>query len=1068
MGSGGEHRRVMAMRAVFLCGALGGLLATGQSADLSSGNLALAARGARAHSWEPGVGVILEHEPARANDGSLHSYWIVRPEQLPADLGVEWPQAQNVSSLVVRYFDGKMVRGPAVSRTQPWARIQYWEQDEWKDLEAQILGQETCVVRYVFSPVTTFRIRLLFTEPPDPELRRTPERLGIFVCELEAYSQAPFQWVSSPDRVVRIQRHGGRTYQSYYNEPPSGDADYDFAGPLVIEPWQTRIFTDTLTPTLIVSESRWAQEPCSASWSRTQGAQLRNGFLQLEISIAGGVRESRLTNRVTGESVPTPHSRAFLLRTADGTLMPDTFKLGEVDTTGSNEEVSRLSVELASEKVDVTVHYELRRQDHFYHKWLTLANKGNSEFLIRDAVVSSLELPHTIDLMAGMELTYPIARLEKGGFFSNLETVYWEHQGDSLIYFPWGDYPSGKNWDTEKAVVGVYQNRGDYWAGWDRGVREWVTEYHAQISPLSPNWPDVYCEGWSAKIGVKELVERPQWSERYMATAAKMGIRYMDAYEPAHQTLVMSPTWVRRFVDLADRYSIATGWWIDFGSDIDWGTGSPLKPLACLLSPEAESYLQKVIELARTYKLRAMHWADFFSVFPCNQTSHGHLPGKYSIYAQGQRMLRFGQQLREASPGMMLGADGGLTNPQYVRYEDSRAHGTFYGGYGGDHFSAVEPDIHLDRLYADMNRVYLHGSHTFFLRPWFRTLNCVNHFGQESHLHDIAGFRYSLLSAIAMAGQVTFNDAPDNIGESEIQFCQRWLNWAKTNKDYLKQGYKLFDRSVHFGDVWQGDAYSLSGFAHIRGDKGFVFLLNPTPVEQIGELALALDGPTAGRFAVTEVFPTKQKLQGSADGEYSKGGTLRVTVPAKQVRILWIAPASGSTDPGNAQPEDAGVAQWRRYVGDWAITNRSPESATLSSKFECPASASPYLSNLTSEASWSKEPWAYDKAYLVLLMKDETQELNNQWVPDKLPILRQAETQPESPLVLINGIAKSIHPFKTGRNQQEGLTRCYFVELAGETLPGKSNQVEVTLPIRTGLVFSGAYIDLPDQMPAGE
>src|SRR5215467_1396956 len=181
---------------------LGGL---GEVAEAAPANLALAALGARTRSWEPGVIIIPEHEPAKANDGSLRSYWTVRPEQLPADLGVEWAQPQKVSSLVVRYFDGKMVRGPAVSRTQTWARIQYWEQAEWKDLDAQILGQETCVVRYVFAPVTSSRVRLLFTEPPDPEMRRTPERLGIFVCEFEAYSEVPFQWVSSPDRVVRIQ-----------------------------------------------------------------------------------------------------------------------------------------------------------------------------------------------------------------------------------------------------------------------------------------------------------------------------------------------------------------------------------------------------------------------------------------------------------------------------------------------------------------------------------------------------------------------------------------------------------------------------------------------------------------------------------------------------------------------------------------------------------------------------------------------------------------------------------------------------------------------------------------------
>jgi hypothetical protein len=68
----------------------------------------------------------------------------------------------------------------------------------------------------------------------------------------------------------------------------------------------------------------------------------------------------------------------------------------------------------------------------------------------------------------------------------------------------------------------------------------------------------------------------------------------------------------------------------------------------------------------------------------------------------------------------------------------------------------------------------------------------------------------------------------------------------------------------------------------------------------------------------------------------------------------------------------------------------------------------------------------------------------------------------------INGVHKTLRAFKTVRSQQEHLTRCYFVDLAGETKPGKKNEIQITLPIRTGLVFSGAYIDLPDQMPYGE
>jgi hypothetical protein len=1056
-------------RTILLCGILVAAVGVASGADITVANLALSGLGARARSWEPGAAVVPEHEPNRANDASFHTYWVVRAEDLPADLGVEWPQSRKISSVIVRYFDGRMVRGPAVARTQQWARLQAWNGGEWKDLDPQVLGQETSVVRYVFAPVTTTRLRVLFTEPPDPEARRSPDRLGIYVAELEAYATVPFQWVASGVRIAPVPRREGRSYLRDYNEPPSGDSGYDVPGPLIIEPKQTRIFTDTLAPTLIVAESRWARDPCVVEQSASQ-VRLRNGFLQLELSTADGIRETRLTNRASGGAVPTPQSRLFVIRTPKGEVTPASFKLRAVDTVGSGEELSRVRFDLTSENLDVAVHYELRRQDHFYHKWLTLSNKSKSDLEVQDVVVSWLELPRPVDLMAGQELTYPVSRLEKGGFFSCLETIYWDHQGDALTYYPGVTVAYGKTYMTEKAVVGAYGNRGEQWVGWDRGVREWVLAYHDQVSPLPQEWPDVYCEAWSANFGVKDLIQRPEWAERFMSTAEKLGIRYMDAYEASHDALVMPPERVKQFVDLANRHNIATGWWTDFGSDADFGTGTHVKPMACKLSPEAETYFQKLVELARTYKLRCMHWGDFLSVWQCNEPGHGHLPGKHSIYAQGQRMLRFNKELHEASPGIMLGADGGYTNPQYVRYEDGRGHGTYYGGhFQSDHFPAVEPDLHLDRLYADMNRVWVSGSHAIYLRPWFRMINCVNHFGQETHTHDRAGFRYALLSALAMAGQVTFNDIPDKMPESEIRFAERWLTWARTNKDYLKQGDKLFDRSQHFADVWQGDADSLSGFAHIRGDRGYVFLMNPTPVEQIAELTLALDAAPSTHFVVQEVFPTATTLQGPADGEYPQGGRLRLTVPGKQVRIVWIAPASsGSAQPG-AQPENVGTAEWRRYVDDWTVTKRTPEAATLRARFDFPASGRAYLSASAPESAWASEPWGYDKAYLVFLLKDETEELNSHWVPDNLPALASLRGAGEECAfnVVVNGVRKAIHSLKTKRNQVKGSTRCYFVDLQGESRSGEANEVEITLPIRSGLVFSGAYLDLPDQVPSG-
>ena len=142
-------------------------------------NISLKGLGGTLKSWEKNVHLIPEHEPYRSNDGSLHTYFELQPSDLPGDLGDEWKQPQTVSSLIIRYFDGRMVRGPITERTQEWARVQAWIDGEWTDIKTRITGSETNSVRYTFSPVTTTRIRLLFSEFADPTSRRFPERLGI-------------------------------------------------------------------------------------------------------------------------------------------------------------------------------------------------------------------------------------------------------------------------------------------------------------------------------------------------------------------------------------------------------------------------------------------------------------------------------------------------------------------------------------------------------------------------------------------------------------------------------------------------------------------------------------------------------------------------------------------------------------------------------------------------------------------------------------------------------------------------------------------------------------------------
>jgi hypothetical protein len=1025
--------------------------------------------GGVARSWEPSVPVIPGHEPSKANDGSFRNYWRVPPEDLPPDLGVEWAKPQALSCVIVLYFDARSVLGPAVARTQQWALLQYWDGLRWKDIRARSFGEETNTVRYVFPPITTTRVRLLFTEPPDPEFRNLPGRSSINVCEFEAYRKPPFQWVIPPDRVVRRKDE----VRSNYNAAVHGDSSFDTEQPLIIAPMQTRAFADTLTPTLIVGETRWARDACVIRRLEPHLIRLENGFLSLDISTTDKLEEVRLANRVTDESLATPQSQAFLIHTSEGNFAPRDFKVSKVDSTGSSSQVCRITVALDGEKMAVIVHYELRQHDHFYHKWITLKNITKEPIVVRDITLSDLGLPRPLDLWAGPELTYPIIRLKRGGLFECLETVYWDHEQDAMTYYPGKTLASDAEFDTKKAVVGIYEKSDETVAGWDRGVREGVTEYQDHVSPVPKQWPDVYCEGWSADIRVRQLIEHPQWTEHEFAIAEKLGIQYMDAYEPIHQAMAMPAKWVKRWMNMANRYHINTGWWPDFGSGIDWGTGKPFMPFSSLASTAGKTYIHRMGDFTNEYQLKGMHWGDFLQIWLVRNPGTGVLPGKYAIYAQGQEIINFNLAAHRLSPGIMLGGDCSLTNPQFVRFDDDRAN-CFFMGYYGDFLPAIEPDIHIDRLTADMIRQYVYGAHTIYLLPWYRILNPVNHMGLVSQLHDRAGFRYSLLSALAMAGQAVFNDIPQNIPASEIAFTRHWLNWAKANKEYLQEGDKLFDRSIHAEDMLEGDASSLQGFAHIRKDRGYIFLINPSPVPQIADLTLALNAPATEHFTVQEIYPGGMTLRGPVDGDYIRGGKLWVTVPGKQVRILWIAPGSNSA-PQNERPEDARIAATERYVGHWKIVKHTAGAVSLRAQFNFPVDDARFPKSRTPQSKWSARPWAYAKAYLVFVFKNEKQPQNDNYVPDKLQVISGAagNTLTGVPAVNVNGVSKTLHPFSitTGwaseRNQAKDLARCFFVDLAGETKPGGENTVEITAPFRNGMVFRGAYVDLPDQMPFG-
>ena len=401
----------------------------------------------------------------------------------------------------------------------------------------------------------------------------------------------------------------------------------------------------------------------------------------------------------------------------------------------------------------------------------------------------------------------------------------------------------------------------------------------------------------------------------------------------------------------------------------------------------------------------------------------------------------------------MTSGDGSFGSPQWARLLDGRVHGLL-----NDDNPIVMPDIHLDRLAAEYARAFVLTAYYAYLRPWFRCLNCVTHFGQRSHLHDKAGFRYNILSAIAVAPQVCFCDVPEQMSDEEAAFAHKWLNWADKNKDYFKQCSKLFLKQFSYADTMNNASEGIEGFAHIKKDRGFIFLINPSFQTHIASLQLQLDVDSGQDFTVKEIYPRECTLKDAQGCSYKQDQWMKLIVPAKQIRILWIEPKAQHTEEAECLCEAKWPPETKHYVGDWQHVKTEDSSIVFQSKFFLEAEDAKYLSSTVDEALWQKNPWAYEKLYALIILRNDTSLIGNGHLPNDMDIRLK-----------INGIEKTAAPFMVpcgSFDKPQPWCRCYFTDITSEAKSSQPNELELALPrIRQGLTFKGVYIDSPEQMP---
>jgi len=139
---------------------------------------------------------------------------------------------------------------------------------------------------------------------------------------------------------------------------------------------------------------------------------------------------------------------------------------------------------------------------------------------------------------------------------------------------------------------------------------------------------------------------------------------------------------------------------------------------------------------------------------------------------------------------------------------------------------------------------------------------------------------YILLSALSSSpNQTYYMPSQAGIPAEDKQQIKKWLDWGRENIDYIMVRKDLPD--------WPAKG-KVDGSAHIRDDRGLVFLFNPNENTLEGEFALTEDSiglKEKGTFHVAQDYPESDRSR-----ELAHGRTVRWEVPGEAAVVLKVQP----------------------------------------------------------------------------------------------------------------------------------------------------------------------------------
>lgn len=315
-----------------------------------------------------------------------------------------------------------------------------------------------------------------------------------------------------------------------------------------------------------------------------------------------------------------------------------------------------------------------------------------------------------------------------------------------------------------------------------------------------------------------------------------------------------------------------------------WTWSKDHLPVNCWANRDYVTWRLNVTDRAvRDYKLYMTAWdaivpADWTWLswpevrMECFAKNHGHPPGdiRYPVF---RNILWFLDELQQRHPKLAMRVASGLTTAYPWALKNLiEYHPDFYDGETGATYWT---------------------SYNFRFLPMYKSGVLLSGTRKED-------FEWLLLRSISVSDH--FMLWPDAVGIAltDKPFWDKWLHWADENIRYLRVGRTLFREP--WGDeivaslppALEGRLPSpkaaLHGSAHIIGDKGFLFLFNPSHEPRVAAVPMnhwigLAEGQT---FEVSTLHPSP----GATFGPYQRGEELRIEVPPRGALVLQVRRAT--------------------------------------------------------------------------------------------------------------------------------------------------------------------------------